>query len=112
MKSEQHLGYFDFQGKCQKLVEIEDFVELGEYFHQPVKNLSLGMQMRAKFLFQLSALKYLSVMKFWCGRHLFEKLAKRMEQQCAEERRYYCLAFLPQFTGSVIDAYGSIMVKS
>ena len=99
---EQHLGYFDFSRSeiAEKLVEIEDFVELGEYFHQPVKNLSLGMQMRAEFAVSTSHSSEILIVDEVLGAgdiYWAEKLAKRMEQQCAEGKTLLLVSHsLPQ----------------
>ena len=102
---EQHLGYFDFSRSeiAKKTCEIEDFVELGEYFHQPVKNLSLGMQMRAEFAVSTSHSSEILIVDEVLGAgdiYWAEKLAKRMEQQCAEGKTLLLVSHSLKFTGS------------
>ena len=106
---EQHLGYFDFfrSEGAEKLVEIEDFVELGEYFHQPVKNV-LITNARGIRCFNFYSSEILIVDEVLGAGDIYwaEKLAKRMEQQCAEGKTLLLVShsFL-KFTGSVIDAW-------
>ncbi|MBN8543786.1 MAG: ABC transporter ATP-binding protein [Alphaproteobacteria bacterium] len=85
----QHLSYLELSDAdmVKKLWEIEDFVELGDYFHQPVKNLSLGMRIRAEFAVATSQTADIVVIDEVLGAgdiYWSEKIARRMEQLCAD----------------------------
>ncbi len=84
----QHLSYLELSAAdmAARLKEIENFVELGEYFHQPVKNLSLGMRIRAEFAVATSQTADIVVIDEVLGAgdiYWSEKIARRMEQLCA-----------------------------
>lgn len=84
----QHLSYLELPDAemTARLEEIEDFVELGEYFRQPVKNLSLGMRIRAEFAVATSQTADIVVIDEVLGAgdiYWSEKIARRMEQLCA-----------------------------
>lgn len=66
--------------------EIREFTELGEYFTQPAKNLSLGMRVRAEFAIATACRAEILVIDEVLGAgdiYWSEKIARRMEQLCA-----------------------------
>ncbi|MFZ4125191.1 MAG: ABC transporter ATP-binding protein [Rickettsiales bacterium] len=85
----QHLSYLELSAAdmAKKLKEIKDFVELGDYFNQPVKNLSLGMRIRAEFAVATSQTADIVVIDEVLGAgdiYWSEKIARRMEQLCSD----------------------------
>lgn len=83
-----YLNYFHLSASqiTQKLKEIEEFTELGAYFTQPVKNLSLGMRVRAEFAVATSYSAEMLIIDEVLGAgdiYWAEKIARRMEQLCA-----------------------------
>lgn len=66
--------------------EIREFTELGEYFTQPAKNLSLGMRVRAEFAIATARMADIVIIDEALGAgdiYWSEKIARRMEQLCA-----------------------------
>lgn len=71
--------------KCLK--EIEEFVELGEFFHQPIKTYSLGMRVRAEFAAATAVnAEIISIDEVLGAGDIYwaEKCARRMENLCKE----------------------------
>ncbi|MFN7185368.1 MAG: polysaccharide ABC transporter ATP-binding protein [Alphaproteobacteria bacterium] len=84
----QHLSYLELSAAemAKRLKEIEEFTELGEYFRQPAKNLSLGMRIRAEFAVATSQTADIIVIDEVLGAgdiYWSEKIARRMEQLCS-----------------------------
>jgi lipopolysaccharide transport system ATP-binding protein len=70
-----------------RLQDIREFTELGEYFLQPVKNLSLGMRVRAEFAVATAQSADIVIIDEVLGAgdiYWSEKIARRMERLCAE----------------------------
>jgi lipopolysaccharide transport system ATP-binding protein len=68
------------------IAEIRDFTELGEYFTQPTKNLSLGMRVRAEFAIATARMADIVIIDEVLGAgdiYWSEKIARRMERLCA-----------------------------
>lgn len=68
------------------IAEIREFTELGEYFTQPAKNLSLGMRVRAEFAIATARMADIVIIDEVLGAgdiYWAEKIARRMEQLCA-----------------------------
>ncbi|MCM0028604.1 MAG: ATP-binding cassette domain-containing protein [Polynucleobacter sp.] len=66
--------------------EIREFTELGEYFYQPTKNLSLGMRVRAEFAVATAHSADVVIIDEVLGAgdiYWSEKIARRMEKMCA-----------------------------
>lgn len=69
----------------QKLEEVQAFLELDEYFEQPMKSLSLGMRMRAEFATATCIDADIIVIDEVLGAgdiYWSEKLAQRMSKLC------------------------------
>lgn len=69
-----------------RLADIRVFTELGEYFTQPVRNLSLGMRMRAEFAVGTAHSADVLIVDEVLGAgdiYWTEKIAHRMEMLCA-----------------------------
>ncbi len=84
----QHLAYLPLsaQEMRERLDDIREFTELGEYFTQPVKNLSLGMRVRAEFAVATARSADIVIVDEVLGAgdiYWSEKIARRMEQMCA-----------------------------
>jgi ABC-type polysaccharide/polyol phosphate transport system ATPase subunit len=84
----QHLAYLPLSPDEVevRLAEIRDFTELGDYFTQPVKNLSLGMRVRAEFAVATAQTADIVIIDEVLGAgdiYWAEKIARRMEQLCA-----------------------------
>lgn len=84
----QHLAYLPIsEDEIEaRLAEIRDFTELGDYFTQPVKNLSLGMRVRAEFAVATARTADIVIIDEVLGAgdiYWSEKIARRMEQLCA-----------------------------
>ena len=82
-----HLEYFGLsKSEIQaRIDEIEEFVEFGEYFKQPVKNLSLGMRVRAEFAVATAQSADILIIDEVLGAgdiYWTEKIAQRMEKLC------------------------------
>ena len=74
---------------AQKTKEVEEFVELGEYFHQPIKNYSLGMRVRTEFATATCLDAEILVIDEVLGAgdvYWTAKCAMRMEQLCRQGR--------------------------
>ncbi|MFC7286929.1 polysaccharide ABC transporter ATP-binding protein [Herminiimonas glaciei] len=70
-----------------RIEDIRTFTELGEYFTQPVKNLSLGMRVRAEFAVATARMADIVIIDEVLGAgdiYWSEKIARRMEQLCAQ----------------------------
>lgn len=85
----QHLGYLGLQAEEleRKIDEIRAFTELGDYFLQPTKNLSLGMRVRAEFAVATAQSADVIIIDEVLGAGDFywsEKIARRMEKMCAD----------------------------
>jgi lipopolysaccharide transport system ATP-binding protein len=85
----QYLSYLGLtpQELQARIDEIRDFTELGEYFHQPTKNLSLGMRVRAEFAVATAQSADVVIIDEVLGAgdiYWSEKIARRMEKMCAE----------------------------
>lgn len=83
----QYLGYFELSEKEieSRIDEIREFVELGEYFEQPVKNLSLGMRVRAEFAVATAQSADILIIDEVLGAgdiYWTEKIAQRTEKLC------------------------------
>lgn len=86
--AERYLLYLGFEGEelLKRLSEIEEFVQLGEYFDQPVQSYSLGMRVRTEFATATSVdadvIQIDEVLgagdAYWA-----EKCAQRMEDLCS-----------------------------
>jgi lipopolysaccharide transport system ATP-binding protein len=84
----QHLAYLSLSPNEveERLAEIRDFTELGDYFTQPVKNLSLGMRVRAEFAVATAQTADIVIIDEVLGAgdiYWAERIARRMEQLCA-----------------------------
>lgn len=69
----------------RSLKDIEDFVELGEFFYQPIKTYSLGMRVRAEFAAATSvSSEIISIDEVLGAGDIYwaEKCARRMENLC------------------------------
>lgn len=85
----QYLSYLGLtpQELQARINEIRDFTELGEYFHQPTKNLSLGMRVRAEFAVATAQSADVVIIDEVLGAgdiYWSEKIARRMEKMCAD----------------------------
>ena len=85
----QYLSYFGLQPDEMnaRIEEIREFIELGEYFSQPVKNLSLGMRVRAEFAVATAQSADIVIIDEVLGAgdiYWSEKIARRMERLCAD----------------------------
>lgn len=85
----QYLSYLGLSPEEMeaRIEEIRDFTELGEYFEQPVKNLSLGMRVRAEFAVATAQSADIVIIDEVLGAgdiYWSEKIARRMEQLCAD----------------------------
>jgi lipopolysaccharide transport system ATP-binding protein len=70
-----------------RIEQIREFTELGEYFLQPVKNLSLGMRVRAEFAVATAQSADIVIIDEVLGAgdiYWSEKIARRMELLCAD----------------------------
>lgn len=84
----QHLSYLGLSSDEieVRIEEIREFTELGEYFEQPVKNLSLGMRVRAEFAVATAQSADILIIDEVLGAgdiYWSEKIARRMEHLCA-----------------------------
>lgn len=84
----QYLSYSGLrpQELQDKIDEIYEFTELGEYFYQPTKNLSLGMRVRAEFAVATAQSADVVIIDEVLGAgdiYWSEKIARRMEKMCA-----------------------------
>lgn len=84
----QHLAYLDIsdQEKQVLIEEIRDFTELGDYFYQPSKNLSLGMRVRAEFAVATACSADIVIIDEVIGAgdiYWSEKIALRLEKMCS-----------------------------
>jgi|GEM_PF-2562642 len=73
----------------QKIAEIEEFVELGDYFDQPVKTYSLGMRVRTEFAAATALSAEILIIDEVLGAgdiYWSEKTAQRMDELCADGR--------------------------
>ncbi len=85
----QYLSYLGLtpQELQARIDEIRDFTELGEYFYQPTKNLSLGMRVRAEFAVATAQSADVVIIDEVLGAgdiYWSEKIARRMEKMCAD----------------------------
>lgn len=85
----QHLSYLSLQAEEleRRIDEIRGFTELGDYFHQPTKNLSLGMRVRAEFAVATAQSADVIIIDEVLGAgdlYWSEKIARRMEEMCAD----------------------------
>lgn len=85
----QYLSYLGLtpQELQARIDEIRDFTELGEYFHQPTKNLSLGMRVRAEFAVATAQSADVVIIDEVLGAgdiYWSEKIARRMGKMCAD----------------------------
>lgn len=85
----QHLSYLGLSPSEMnaRIDEIREFTELGEYFEQPVKNLSLGMRVRAEFAVATAQSADIVIIDEVLGAgdiYWSEKIARRMERLCAD----------------------------
>ena len=85
----QYLSYLGLkpQELQIRIDEIRDFTELGEYFYQPTKNLSLGMRMRAEFAVATAQSADVVIIDEVLGAgdiYWSEKIARRMEKMCTD----------------------------
>lgn len=85
----QYLSYLGLtpQELQARIDEIRDFTELGEYFYQPTKNLSLGMRVRAEFAVATAQSADVVIIDEVLGAgdiYWSEKIARRMEKMCSE----------------------------
>lgn len=74
---------------AEKLREIEEFVELGVYFYQPLKNGSLGMRVRSEFATATTLNAGIIMIDEVLGAgdiYWAEKCAKRMDALCSAGR--------------------------
>ncbi|MEP5374423.1 MAG: ATP-binding cassette domain-containing protein [Hyphomicrobiales bacterium] len=72
-----------------KIKDIEDFVELGKFFRQPMKNLSLGMRVRSEFAAATSLNSDILIIDEVLGAgdiYWAQKCADRMQDLCAQGR--------------------------
>ncbi len=84
----QYLSYLGLPPKelQARIDEIREFTELGEYFYQPTKNLSLGMRVRAEFAVATAQSADVIIIDEVLGAgdiYWSEKIAQRMEKMCA-----------------------------
>lgn len=84
----QYMSYLGLAPEdiADRVAEIRDFTELGEYFQQPVKTLSLGMRVRAEFAVATAKSADIIIIDEVLGAgdiYWSEKIARRMEQLCA-----------------------------
>ncbi|MGB3742373.1 MAG: ABC transporter ATP-binding protein [Castellaniella sp.] len=84
----QHLSYLGLSSTEMdaRIDDIREFTELGEYFYQPVKNLSLGMRVRTEFAIATAQSADIVIIDEVLGAgdiYWSEKIARRMEQLCA-----------------------------
>jgi lipopolysaccharide transport system ATP-binding protein len=84
----QYLNYLNLQPEEieARMEEIRDFTELEDYFHQPVKNLSLGMRVRAEFAVATAQSADIIIIDEVLGAgdiYWSEKIAQRLEQLCS-----------------------------
>lgn len=84
----QYLSYLGLtpQELQARIDEIREFTELGEYFYQPTKNLSLGMRVRAEFAVATAQSADVVIIDEVLGAgdiYWSEKIARRMEKMCA-----------------------------
>ena len=84
----QYLSYLGLPPKelQARIDEIREFTELGEYFYQPTKNLSLGMRVRAEFAVATAQSADVIIIDEVLGAgdiYWSEKIARRMEKMCA-----------------------------
>lgn len=84
----QYLSYLGLPPKelQARIDEIREFTELGEYFYQPTKNLSLGMRVRAEFAVATAQSADVVIIDEVLGAgdiYWSEKIARRMEKMCA-----------------------------
>lgn len=85
----QYLSYLSITDEEMdaRIEEIRAFTELGDYFTQPVKNLSLGMRVRAEFAVATARMADIVIIDEVLGAgdiYWSEKIARRMEQLCAQ----------------------------
>ncbi len=85
----QHLSYLGLSPREMdaRIEEVREFTELGEYFLQPVKNLSLGMRVRAEFAVATAQSADIVIIDEVLGAgdiYWSEKIARRMERLCAD----------------------------
>ena len=85
----QHLSYLGLsrQELKARIDDIREFTELGDYFYQPVKNLSLGMRIRAEFAVATSQSAEVVIIDEVLGAgdiYWAEKIANRIETMCKE----------------------------
>ncbi len=85
----QYLSYLGLkQNEMEaRIDDIREFTELGEYFFQPTKNLSLGMRVRAEFAVATAQSAEILIIDEVLGAgdiYWSEKIARRMETLCAE----------------------------
>lgn len=83
----QYLAYLPISQEeiDARIQDIRDFTELGEYFTQPVKNLSLGMRVRAEFAVATARMADIVIIDEVLGAgdiYWSEKIARRMELLC------------------------------
>lgn len=86
-----YLAQFGFEEDVitRKVREIEDFVELGNYFHQPIKNYSLGMRVRTEFAVATCLDAEILIIDEVLGAgdtYWTAKCAQRMEELCMQGR--------------------------
>ena len=85
----QYLSYLGLtpQELQARIDDIREFTELGEYFYQPTKNLSLGMRVRAEFAVATAQSADVVIIDEVLGAgdiYWSEKIARRMEKMCAD----------------------------
>ncbi len=85
----QYLDYLELSpGELKaRMEDIREFTELGEYFDQPVKNLSLGMRVRAEFAVATAQASDIVIIDEVLGAgdiYWSEKIARRMDNLCAD----------------------------
>ncbi len=85
----QYLSYLGLSRKQIKsrIEDIKSFTELGDYFYQPVKNLSLGMRVRAEFAVATANSADIVIIDEVLGAgdiYWSEKIARRMERLCED----------------------------
>jgi len=81
------LGYYEISGDDleERLKDIEDFVELGEFFYQPIKQYSLGMRVRVEFATSTAVKAEIITIDEVLGAgdmYWAERCAQRMETLC------------------------------
>jgi len=84
----QHLAMLSLEAGdvAAAIDEIAEFTELGSYFTQPGKNLSLGMRVRAEFAIATVRMNGIVIIDEVLGAgdiYWSEKIARRMDQLCA-----------------------------